>query len=37
MSKAVPWSGEVRRNGSSKVVFTAASKASSFTGMSPWS
>ena len=37
MSNAVPWSGLVRMIGYPIVTFTARSKASSFTGMSPWS
>ena len=37
MANPVPWSGEVRRNGSPRVVFTAWSKASNFTGINPWS
>ena len=35
MAKPVPWSGEVRRKGSPRLVFTAASKASNLTGISP--
>ena len=35
ISKAVPWSGEVRTNGRPSVTFTPWSKAWSFSGMSP--
>ena len=34
---AVPWSGEVRMNGSPSVVLTASSKAISLVGINPWS
>ena len=37
MSKAVPWSGEVRTNGRPSVTLTPSSKASVLTGMRPWS
>src|SRR5207302_489628 len=37
MSKAVPWSGEVRMNGSPSVTLTAPSKSSVFIGISAWS
>ena len=37
MSKAVPWSTEVRMMGSPRVTFTPVSKASSFIGPWPWS
>jgi len=35
ISKAVPWSGEVRMNGIPSVVFTPVSKAASLKPMSP--
>ena len=37
MSKAVPWSGEVRMNGRPSVTLTPASKASVLIGIRPWS
>ncbi len=37
MSNAVPWSGEVRANGSPRLTFTPESKASSLNGIKPWS
>src|SRR6185312_6164503 len=37
MSKAVPWSGEVRMNGNPSVTLTASSKASVLIGISAWS
>ena len=37
MSKAVPWSGEVRMKGRPSVTLTASSKASVFAGISAWS
>ena len=37
MSKAVPWSTEVRMIGSPSVTLTARPNASNFTGISPWS
>ena len=37
MSKAVPWSGEVRTNGRPSVTLTAWSKASVLIGISAWS
>ena len=37
MSKAVPWSGEVRTNGRPSVTLTASSKASVLIGISAWS
>ena len=37
MSKAVPWSTDVRMIGNPSVTFTESPKASSFTGTSPWS
>ena len=37
ISKAVPWSGEVRTNGRPSVTLTPSSKASVLTGMRPWS
>ncbi len=37
MSKAVPWSTDVRMMGSPSVTLTALPNASSFTGISPWS
>ncbi len=36
-SKAVPWSGEVRTNGSPSVTLTPRSKASVLIGISAWS
>ena len=37
ISKAVPWSGEVRTNGRPSVTLTPSSKASVLTGMRAWS
>ncbi len=37
MSKAVPWSTEVRMMGMPRDMFTVASKSISFMGMWPWS
>src|SRR5215216_5923750 len=37
MSKAVPWSTLVRKNGSPTVTFTPPSRPISFMGMCPWS
>ncbi len=37
MSKAVPWSGEVRMNGNPSVTLTASSNASVLIGISAWS
>ncbi len=37
MSKAVPWSGEVRMNGSPSVTLTASSNAMVLIGISAWS
>ena len=37
MSNAVPWSGEVRTNGSPSVTLTPSSKASVLNGISAWS
>ena len=37
MSKAVPWSGEVRTKGRPSVTFTPSSKASVLAGIRPWS
>src|SRR6266567_6727392 len=37
MSKAVPWSGEVRTNGRPSVTFTASAKARVLIGMRAWS
>ena len=37
MSKAVPWSTLVRKNGSPTVTFTPVSKPMSLIGMCPWS
>src|SRR5215207_11361286 len=37
MSKAVPWSGEVRMKGSPRVTFTPSSKAMVLIGISAWS
>ena len=37
MSRAVPWSGEVRTNGKPSVTLTPPSKSSAFSGISAWS
>src|ERR1700745_3750352 len=37
ISKAVPWSGEVRMNGNPRVTLTASSNASVLIGISAWS
>ena len=37
ISKAVPWSGEVRAKGSPRLTFTPLSKAASLNGIRPWS
>ena len=37
MSKAVPWSGDVRAKGRPSVALTPVAKASSLKAMSPWS